>query len=60
MRQAHWAAVGVAFILMGPIVQACAQLRPPQGYYAPAIEKRRRAGLSRDAQTLYRRPVDPQ
>lgn len=54
MRQAHWAAVGVAFILMGPIVQACAQLRPPQGYYAPAIEKRRRAGLSRDAQTLYR------
>ncbi|MHC8299479.1 mannuronate-specific alginate lyase [Pseudomonas sp. ZS1P83] len=41
MRQAHWAAVGVAFILMGPIVQAAAaQLRPPQGYYAPAVDKK--------------------
>lgn len=41
MRQAHWAAIGVAFILMGPTVQAvAAQLRPPQGYYAQAVDKK--------------------
>jgi poly(beta-D-mannuronate) lyase len=41
IRQAHWGAISVAFILaVSSVPVTAAQLRPPQGYYAPAVDKK--------------------